>query len=173
MLSKDSDQPAHWRSLIRIFTGHISDMQGHIFDMQRMQSVFMRTKKTLIRCWMCRLVCVFFGRTSEGTFSHIVAHKMSVRTLANTVQCTKKGPHAICGQCRSRSACPSVQSNLGIFCWSIYTTVSTDSVSRQRRHRSACVYELADQGLHCLQFTLGPFFMCCASNANQYFFIFY
>ena len=33
----------------------------------------------------------------------------------------------------------------------IYTTVSTDSVSRQWRPRSACTYVQADQGLHCLQ----------------------
>ena len=32
-----------------------------------------------------------------------------------------------------------MQCNLGIFCSSTYTTVSTDSVSRQRRPRSACL----------------------------------
>ena len=33
-----------------------------------------------------------------------------------------------------------MQSNLGIVCSSTYTTVSTDSVSGQRRPRSACAY---------------------------------
>ena len=54
---------------------------------------------------------------------------------------------------RSRLACASVQSNLGIFCMSTYTTVSTDSVSGQRRPRSACAYAQADQGLRCPQIT--------------------
>ena len=35
--------------------------------------------------------------------------------------------------------------------------VSTDSVSGQWRPRSACTYAQADQGLHCLQITYGPF----------------
>ena len=39
--SEDSDQPAHSRSLIRIFTGHIW--------IARMQSFFMRATKTLIK----------------------------------------------------------------------------------------------------------------------------
>ena len=47
----------------------------------------------------------------------------------------------------------SLQSNQGIFCLSIYTTVSTDSVSGQQRPRSACAYVQADQGLSCLHIT--------------------
>ena len=38
----------------------------------------------------------------------------------------------------SQSASTYVQSDLGILCSSTYTTVSIDSVSRQRRPRSAC-----------------------------------
>ena len=73
------------------------------------------------------------------------------------MQTDEKGPYAFCGQRRSRSACSSVQSNLGIFCSSTYTTVSTDSVSGQRRPRSACAYAQADQGLRWPQTALGPF----------------
>ena len=51
----------------------------------------------------------------------------------------EKGPYAICGQRKLRSACASAQSYLGIFCLSTHTTVSTDYVSGQRRPRSACV----------------------------------
>ena len=42
---------------------------------------------------------------------------------------------------------------LAFFCPSTYTTVSTDSVSGQRRPRSACAYTQADQGLRCPQIT--------------------
>ena len=44
-LSKDSDQPAQSRSLIRIFTGYIWDSQWFFF--------FIRTTKTLIRLHGC------------------------------------------------------------------------------------------------------------------------
>ena len=44
-----------------------------------------------------------------------------------------------------------VQSDAGIFCSSTYTTVSIDSVSGQRRPRSACANAQADQGLSCPQ----------------------
>ena len=47
--------------------------------------------------------------------------------------------------------CASVLSNLGIFCLSEHTTVSIDSVSGQRRPRSACAYVQADKDLHCPQ----------------------
>ena len=69
----------------------------------------------------------------------------------------EKGPYAIRRQCMSRSVCTSVQSNLGIFHSSTYTTVPTNSVSGQWRPRSACAYAQADQGLPCLQLTYGPF----------------
>ena len=58
---------------------------------------------------------------------------------------------------KSSSACPSVQSNLGIFCLITYTIVSTDSVSGQQRSRLACAYAQADQGLCCPHINKGPF----------------
>ena len=53
--------------------------------------------------------------------------------VRNMILCAtqEKGPYTICGQCRSRSACASMQSDLGIPCSSTYTTVSIDSVSEQ------------------------------------------
>ena len=61
--SEDSDQPAHSRSLIRIITGRNLDSQGCRF--------FMRTTKTDQTARMRRLICVFFERSSEGTFSKV------------------------------------------------------------------------------------------------------
>ena len=58
----------------------------------------------------------------------------------------EKGPYAICCQSRSRSACSSVQSNLGIFCSLTYITVSTNSVSGQRRLIRACVVHKLHMG---------------------------
>ena len=68
--------------------------------------------------------------------------------MANAVSyiwCTKqeKDPYAIC----------VVQSNLGILHSSTYTTVSTDSESKQLLPRSTYTYAQADQGLHCQQIT--------------------
>ena len=97
------------------------------------------------------------------------------------IWCTthKKGPYAFWGQCRSRSPCASMQSNMDTFCSSTNTTVSTDSVRGQQRPRSACTYVQADQGLRCPQIVQGPFscvvhhvFMelwcqCCTLNAGQ------
>ena len=57
----------------------------------------------------------------------------------------------------------SVQSNLGIFRLSTYTTVSTDSVSVQQRPRSVCTYVHADQSLHCPQNYIRAIFVCCSS----------
>ena len=84
-----------------------------------------------------------------------------------TLRCAthEKGPYVFCRQRRSRSACTSVQPNLGIFSLSTYTTVSTHSVSRQRRPRSACAYAQADQGLCCPHITKGPF-LCFAHHMN-------
>ena len=54
--SEDSDQPAHSRSLIRIFAGRIWDIQGfkvcHVDQEDSDQTV-----------WMRRLIWVFLGRT--------------------------------------------------------------------------------------------------------------
>ena len=77
----------------------------------------------------------------------------------------EKCPYAFCGQRRSGSACAYVQSNMGIFCLTTYTTVSTDSVSRQWRLRSACTYGQADQGLCCPQIRyIRALFMPCVSH---------
>ena len=54
-------------------------------------------------------------------------------------------------QPRSRLACTSVQSDLGILCLSIDTTVSTDSVSGQQMPKPACANAQADLGLCCPQ----------------------
>ena len=64
---------------------------------------------------------------------------------AHNIRCPthKKGPYANCRQHRSRSACASVQSDLGILCSSTYTTVSTDSVSKQWWPKSACIFALS------------------------------
>ena len=69
------------------------------------------------------------------------------------------GPCAIYGQRKSRSVCIYVQSNLGIFSLSTYTTVSTESVSRQQQQDQPVLMDnaQADQGLHCLQITYGSF----------------
>ena len=83
------------------------------------------------------------------------------------IWCTawQKGPYAICGQHSSRSACASVQSNLGIFCLSIYTNLFTDSVYGKRRPRliRACIVPNLQKGpFHalCIIWHKGPFFMC-------------
>ena len=69
----------------------------------------------------------------------------------HTICCAthEKGPYTSCGQCRSRSACASVQSELRILCLSTYTIVSIDSVSEQCRPRSAWAYAQANLGQHC------------------------
>ena len=61
------------------------------------------------------------------------------------------GTYVLCEQLRSRSICISMQSDLGILCSLTYTTVFTDSVSRQQRPRSACTNVQADLSLCCLQ----------------------
>ena len=58
----------------------------------------------------------------------------------------EKSPNAICCQSRSRSACSTVQSNLGILCSLTYTTVSSNSVSGQRRLIMACVVHKLHKG---------------------------
>ena len=50
----------------------------------------------------------------------------------------EKGPYAICKQRRSKWACAFMLPDLQILCFSTYTMVSIDSVSRQGRPRSAC-----------------------------------
>ena len=52
-----SDQPAHSRSLIRIFTGRILDSQGCSF--------YMRTTNTLIRLGIRRLIWIAIWRTCQ------------------------------------------------------------------------------------------------------------
>ena len=71
-----------------------------------------------------------------------------------TISCAphEKDPYAICGQ-RMPISCASMPSNLGIICSSTYTTVSTDSVSVQRRPRSACAFAQAENGLRRPQIT--------------------
>ena len=51
----------------------------------------------------------------------------------------------------------SVGPNQHVLCSSTYTTVSIDSVSGQRRPRSACANAQADQGLRCPHIAKGPF----------------
>ena len=63
----------------------------------------------------------------------------------------EKGPYATCEQRRSRKAGAFVQSGLDILAKSTCSTISIDSVSGQRRPRSACAYAQADQGLRCPQ----------------------
>ena len=53
--------------------------------------------------------------------------KFNMLSAAICCAAHEKGPYAIYGQSRSRSA--SVQSDLGISCSSTYTSVSIDSVS--------------------------------------------
>ena len=76
-----------------------------------------------------------------------------------------KGSYVTCEQRRSRSACASVQSDLGILCTSTYTTVSIDSVSGQRRPRSACANAQADLGLRYPRIPKGPF-LCVAYHMH-------
>ena len=67
---EDSDQPAHSRSLIRIFTGRILDGQGcRVFScrQQRLWSDYSDAQADL------SLRCVHM---SEGTFSHAAAKIM-------------------------------------------------------------------------------------------------
>ena len=81
-------------------------------------------------------------------------------TYTYDAQRSKNGPYAICGQRRYRSACASVQSNLGISCLLTDTKVSIDSVSRQ------CRPECAGWSGHVL-FTncMRALFICCTSYA--------
>ena len=74
----------------------------------------------------------------------------------------QKGPCAHCGQRRSRSPCTSVQSNLGNFSLSTYTTVSTVTISGQRRPRSACTYAQVIRACD-VRNLHKALFMCCVS----------
>ena len=145
-------------SLIKIFIVFIVQMKkfcilGYPKCAQwRFWSDCLNAHADLNLCWACM---------SEGKFTDNAAHvfwallHVNTENLKITIWCAahKKGPYAICGQRRSRSLCTSVLSNLGIFCLSTYTSISTDTVSRQWRPRSACAYVQADLGLHCQQIT--------------------
>ena len=70
--SEDSDQTAHSRSLIRIFTGHSLDSQGC--------QVSSSEQLTMIR------LCGYAGWSESslgGTFSHVAAHYTAVRWIAS------------------------------------------------------------------------------------------
>ena len=65
----------------------------------------------------------------EGTFSDVVASLMFAR-------CTfKKGPYAICGQRRSKSACANAQADLGLRCPLTELMDILVYVDEQRMHR--------------------------------------
>ena len=75
--SEDSDQPAHSCSLIRIFT-------GHILDIQRCK-ISPSGEWRLIRLW--RL---------QANLSHYCVHMLTLDLLSPDIPC-------LCKQCRSRS----------------------------------------------------------------------
>ena len=60
-----------------------------------------------------------------------------------------------------------MQSDLEILCSLTYTTVTIDSISGQRRPRSACATAQANQGLRCPKTALGPF--SCVSRVIRVF----
>ena len=60
-----------------------------------------------------------------------------------------------------------VQSDLNILCSSTYTTVCIDSVSGQRRPRSACANAQADLSLRCSQIDQVPF-SCVAYHVKLF-----
>ena len=65
--SEDSDQPAHPRSLIRIFTGRILERQGYNVcscEQRRLRSDCADAQADLSLRWL---------HVSEGTFSHFAA----------------------------------------------------------------------------------------------------
>ena len=81
----------------------------------------------------------------------------------------KKGLNAICGHHWSRSACAFVPSDLGIFCSLTYTSVSTDSVSGQKRPR-ACVVHKLHKGPFC---TLSIKCLFSSKNYASYNYLFF
>ena len=104
---------------------------------------------------------------SQETLEPLLLYPQTQLTFAKLCAIYEKVPQAFCGECRSRSPSTSVQSNLDIqvFCSLTYTSVSTDSVSGQRRHRSACAYAQSSV-VHKLP--EGPFCALCIKWISMY-----
>ena len=83
-----------------------------------------------------------FSWRDKNNFDKVSFPSMCIHTPLSIIWCAThdNGPYTICGQCRFRSACASVQSDLSIICSLIYTIVSTDSVSGQWRPLSIPVW---------------------------------
>ena len=113
---------------------------------------------TQLNIWRrCSLYnCVFTGNITYIIITNAESPKQLLMSFA-LMRNARKSPYKNFGQCRSRSACASMPSDLCILCSSTYTTVSIGSESGQWRPWSACAYEQADLGLRCPQIALGSF----------------
>ena len=134
--SEDSDQPAHSRSLTRIFTGRILDSQG----------------RKVSSCWQWRLwsdcaggqanLCLCWAQMLEGTVSRVVDHLFShEKRIVNASLCHMRA--AI----NNRPVCISIQSDQSILWSSVSSTISKDFISGQRRSWSDCACAQSDQDL--------------------------
>ena len=122
---------------------------------------------------LCITMYVFMGLLEKHQSCFIEKKKQNKKKTFirhYNMWCTtwEKGPNAICQQRRSRWACTTVKSDLDIL-WSTYTTISTESVSRQWRPCSVCANAQADQSRHCLQIAYGSF-LCIAHHVIRYHF---
>ena len=108
--SEDSDQPAHSRSLIRIFTGRIFDSQGckvSSCEERRFWSDCVDSQADQ------SLRCVLM---SEGTFANVAHKYVSLSKTITRRETSQKGPYIICKQRPPSAACTLSLSDLSIRC---------------------------------------------------------
>ena len=101
------------------------------FEQLKLQRFFLRTKKTDQTSRMRKLTWVVFGRTSEGTFSHVAAEMLYSQYNASFgPRLMKKVSSRLCAMCRRRLSCALQQFALKFYRPSIHSITFKDPVSR-------------------------------------------